>query len=456
VVSPRSRNRRAAERPAIPRRRAIAGALAAALAVVAASAVAASPPTCDPIELPRLAQLAPSEEPGVMGSHVGVAEGPIVSLAESGDAKVEQQVGGEALLVLPKRPDGTLAHGFKLAPGARIVDSFWSPVLCATIARVVGDPLADPYDLVANLPSGAAVAPNHVYTGAADRVSPAPKDSRDSYRALQHALDQLGVDAARAVSTGAGVRVAVLDSAPQTDHPDLPPVRVVKLEGGGPYDVGVHGTLTTGVIAAIPNNGFGIAGVAPSAEVIAIPVCKPLGATPRDSCGLFDLLRGIDLAWKEHAQVLNLSLVGPANPLLERAVNRLDDLGAIVVAAAGNEGVDEPRYPAAYPSAVGVGAVDANGARYERSNGGGSAQIWAPGTDVLSTVPGGAFAFASGTSFAAAHVTGALAVLIGSGAAPDAARRALFQTARSQPPPGPSLAPLCRALAQVGHACPRS
>jgi subtilisin family serine protease len=105
---------------------------------------------------------------------------------------------------------------------------------------------------------------------------------------------------------------------------------------------------------------------------------------------------------------------------------------------------------------VGVGAVDDKGARYERSNGGKSAQIWAPGTDVLSTVPGGAFAFASGTSFAAAHVTGALAVLIGSGATPDAARRALFQTARSDSAPSPTIAPLCNALGQLGHACPNS
>jgi hypothetical protein len=425
--------------------------LGALLAAFAASAGADEPP-CDPIEAPRIAQLAPTAEPGMLGSHVGVAEGAIVSIAESRDAVVEQQAGGEALLVLPKRPDGTLAHGYKLSPGARIVDSFWSPVLCATIARVVGDPLSDPYDLVANLPSDAAVAPNHIYTGAADRVSPAP----DSYRGLQHSLDQLGVDAAHAVSTGAGVRVAVLDSAPQSDHPDLPRVRFAKIDRG-PDGVGVHGTLTTGVIAAIPNNGFGIRGVAPSAEVIAIPVCTPLGATPRDSCGLYDMLRGLDLAWSERAQIVNLSLVGPANPLLERAVNRLDDLGAIVVAAAGNEGIDEARYPAAYPSAVGVGATDLKGARYERSNGGRSAQIWAPGTDVLSTVPGGAFAFASGTSFAAAHVTGALAVLIGSGAPPAVARRALFQSAVSGgAAPAPAMDTLCNALAQVGHACPKS
>jgi subtilisin family serine protease len=429
-----------------------AGVLIALWAALAGSRASADPVPCPPIEAPRTyAQLAPSEEPGVMGSHVGVAEGPIVSLTEGPNEKTAQQASGEALLVLPKRPDGTLSHGYKLARGARIADSFWSPVLCATIARVVGDPLTDPYDLVAKLPSDAAVAPNHIYTSAADRVTPAP----DSYRKLEYALDQLGVDRARAVSMGAGVRVAVLDSAPQTDHPDLPPVRVVPISGG-PKAVGVHGTLITGVIAAIANNGFGIAGVAPAAQVIAIPVCTPVGASPRDSCGLFDLLRGLDLAWQEHAQVMNLSLVGPPNPLLERAVNRLDDLGAIVVAAAGNEGIDEPRYPAAYPSVVGVGAVDAKGVRYDHSNGGPSAQIWAPGAEVLSTVPGGAFAFASGTSFAAAHVTGALAVLIGSGAIPDAARLALFQTATGSGPPAPRVAPLCNALEQLGHACPAS
>jgi hypothetical protein len=85
--------------------------------------------------------------------------GRFVTLSAGSDEKIAQQAGGEALLVLPKRADGSIAHGYRLARGARIVDSFWSPVLCATIARVVGDPLTDPYDLVAKLPSDAAVAP---------------------------------------------------------------------------------------------------------------------------------------------------------------------------------------------------------------------------------------------------------------------------------------------------------
>jgi len=106
-VSRRTRNSRAAE-------------LGALFAAFAAARAFADPVPCAPIEAPRIAQLAPSEERGVLGSHVGVAEGPIVSLtAESSDEKVAQQARGEALLVLPKRPDGTLSHGYRLARGAR-------------------------------------------------------------------------------------------------------------------------------------------------------------------------------------------------------------------------------------------------------------------------------------------------------------------------------------------------
>src|SRR5437870_13311780 len=103
MVSSRSRNPRTADRSvAGPRRRARAALLGALLAAFATAARAADPAPCDPIDAPRIAQLAPSEEPGVMGSHVGAAEGPIVSLAESRDEKVAQQASGEVLLVLPK------------------------------------------------------------------------------------------------------------------------------------------------------------------------------------------------------------------------------------------------------------------------------------------------------------------------------------------------------------------
>ena len=415
--------------------------------------------SCEPIEAPRVyAQLAPSVEPGAQPAAPpsgSPSQGPIVTLPSSPAGARPQQGGGEALLALPKRADGTLAQDFELAPGTRLVDSYWSPVLCATVARLVGDPSASPAELVSVLPEDVAVVPNHVYTTAADTVTPLAVDDPDPYRRLQHGLDRLGVEAAAGISTGAGARVAVLDSAPEVDHRDLDGVRVLAVPGGPPTAAATHGTLTTGVIAAVTGNGYGISGVAPGAEVLAVAVCTPLGATAQDSCGLFDLLRGLDLAWGEQARVFNLSLVGPANPLLERATRRLDELGAVVVAAAGNEGTDAPRYPAAYPSVVGVGALGPEDVVYARSNSGLSAELWAPGAEVLSTAPGGAFAFASGTSFAAAHVSGALAILIGSGAEPLAARQALFQAVPQTGGPGArrTIAPLCEALGRLGQRC---
>src|SRR5262249_6915576 len=156
---------------------------------------------------------------------------------------------------------------------------------------------------------------------------------------------------------------------------------------------GAHGTLIAGVVAAVEHNGFGIAGVAPGAHLMSVPVCTPQGGSASDRCLLYDLLRGVDRAYASEAQILNLSLVCPDNALLARAMARLDKLGVLVVAAAGNEGTSEPRYPAAYPSVIGVGATDRERKVTARSNRGLSAEIYAPGAEVLSTLPGDSFAF---------------------------------------------------------------
>ena len=363
---------------------------------------------------------------------------------------------------------------FELGRGVRIAESYWSPVLCATVARLVGPPGATLAQLVPRVPAGAAAAPHDVYSTAAVTLRAAPPlpaqagpapgavDSPplpDPYRSLQYGLDRLGADSAWTRSRGAGVRVALLDSAPEVSHRDLAGVTLATIEGGPGAAPATHGTLMAGVVRAVALNGFGIAGVAPAAELIAVPVCTPAGASASDSCRLFDVLRGVDRAWELGAAVLNLSLVGPANPLLERAMARLEKLGAVVVAAAGNEGTSEARYPAAYPSVIGVGAVAADGTPFARGNRGPSAELLAPGVEVLSTVPGDAFAFGEGTSLAAAHVSGALALLVGAGAEPAAARTALFQSAEAARPAGsspaspPSLAPLCTALERLGQPC---
>jgi subtilisin family serine protease len=370
-------------------------------------------------------------------------------------------VAGEALLVLPKGADGAVPTDFALAAGARVTASFFSPVLCATVVRVVGPPDADPAALVARAPDGAATVPNHLYYGAQAEITPFSPDSTsadDPYRPLQWGFERSGAARAWPISDGRGARVALLDSAPDVDHRDLAGTRVLSLPDVETPAPAVHGSLMAGVTHAVAGNGFGIAGIAPRAELLAIPVCRP---APRgrsgDECPLFDLLRGVDLAWEQRAQLLNLALVGPSNPLLRRAMDRMDALGIVMVAAAGNEGVAEPRYPAAYPSVIGVGAIDRSGRAYVRGNRGPSVELLAPGVEILSTVPGGSFAFGDGTSLAAAHVTGVLALAIAATEDPLAARTALFSAAQARAvSPGNEPAPLptaCEVLAILDKPC---
>lgn len=430
-----------------------------------APAAPAAPEPCGPIppdDAPVLAA-APSE-PGVQPSSADArSEGPgaIVPLPAAPPApEPAATAASEALLVLPKGPDGKVPTDFELAAGASVTSSYFSPVLCATVVHVSGPPGLDPAALVTRAPDEAVTVPNDVYTGAQAELRPLaePATGDDPYRPLQWGLERSGAARAWPTSDGHGARVALLDSAPDAGHRDLAGVRLAPLpDTPGPAAPGTHGTLMAGVVRAVARNGFGIAGIAPGADLVGIPVCRPRGASASDECRLFELLRGVDVAWGQGAQLLNLSLVGPPNRLLRKAMDRMDELGVVVVAAAGNEGTAEPRYPAAYPSVIGVGAVDRNGAPYARGNRGASVEILAPGVEILSTVPGGSFAFGDGTSLAAAHASGVLALAIAASGDPRAARAAFFEAAQARseaPGAEPSLLPAaCDVLAALGKPC---
>ncbi len=360
---------------------------------------------------------------------------------------------GEVLLALPKLASGAVAADFKLAPGARVASSYFSPVLCSTLVRIVGAPDADPAALIRSAPTGSAVVRNDVYRTAAAELRPIGVGP-DPYRDLQYALDVEGVDAARSVTDGKGARVVVLDSAPDPAHRDLLGGRIATVENGPSATPAAHGTLVAGIIHAIENNAFGIAGAVPGADLLSIVVCKPATAGASDECRLSDLLRGVDLAWESGAQIVNMALVGPPNPLLERAMARLDQLGVVLVAAVGNEGLDVARYPAAYPSVIGVGAVDSAGRVYPRGNLGPAVEVLAPGVEIVSTVPGDAFAFGDGTSLAAANVTGVLALAIAASGDPLAARTAFFQAAQAESAALPiRIPPICTVLKRLGKPC---
>lgn len=398
--------------------------LAAALWALLPSAARAEAPECPPVEpgVELETEPAPADEPP------------------------------RVLLILPKGADGAIStEGLELAPGARVVESRFSPLLCATLARVEGAPGSSPASLIVRLPEAAAAVADDTYAPEGDAdVSAAPTASaraRDPYRKQQWALDALGVAAAHGVTRGEGARVAVLDTRANERHPDLRAVRVV---GEAQAPAGQHGTLVAGIVGAARGNGAGIVGLAPGASLVSVPVCQP---TPRgDACRLYAVLGGLDTAWSERAQIVNLSLVGPANRALERAVRRLDTLGVAVVAASGNRVSAAPAYPAAYPWVIGVAATDR--AR-KLAPTGPVVDLTAPGVEIVSTAANGGWAFASGSSLAAAHASGALALLTAaSGGDVQKARLALFGAAkRGAPGAPPALAPLCDALARAGKPC---
>jgi hypothetical protein len=299
-----------------------------------------------------------AHDPGSIVPLPGAAPGtasdePADSEATAGDAAATGRA-SEALLALPKNAAGAIPTDFELGPGAAIAQSFFSPVICATVARVTGPPGSTLDQLVTVVPDTGIVVPNDVYASAADELTPvaASPAAADPYAPLQYGLALAGVRDARSLGAGEGVRVALLDSAPEFAHRDLAPSRILAVATDEKSKAGVHGTLMAGVIGAAENNGYGIAGLAPKARIVSIPVCTPKGGAG-GQCTIYQMLQGFDRAFDAEAVIVNLSLSGPPNPLLERGVARLEELGLVVVAAAGNEGREDRRYPAAYPSVVG-------------------------------------------------------------------------------------------------------
>jgi len=125
------------------------------------------------------------------------------------------------------------------------------------------------------------------------------------------------------------------------------------------------------------------------------------------------LLRALDWSVEAGAQVINMSFAGPKDAGMAEAVEVAVRKGVILVAAAGNEGPRaKPVYPAAYPVVIAVTATDADDRIYERANQGSYLTVAAPGVDVLVLMPKGGHGFSSGTSIAAAHVSGLVALVL--------------------------------------------
>ncbi len=206
------------------------------------------------------------------------------------------------------------------------------------------------------------------------------------------------------MSTGRGVRVAVVDSQVDTAHPDLAGQVVVQenFATGRPSDPERHGTGVAGVIAARADNGLGIVGVAPEARLMALRACWQTGPPGAATiCDSLSLAKALHFAVDHHAQVINLSLAGPPDILLGRLIDVALARGITVVGAFDRQ-LPAGGFPASWSGVIAVtdGEVEAG-----RPN-----LYTAPGHDIPTTEPGGRWDLVNGSSFAAAHVTGLIAL----------------------------------------------
>jgi len=213
---------------------------------------------------------------------------------------------------------------------------------------------------------------------------------------------------------GSGVIVAVLDTGVDTMHPDLKDNLISGYnfvdKNDNVNDLDGHGTMVAGIIAAVANNGLGIAGVAPEVKIMPLKVLTSKGGK------WIDLDLAIIYAANHGADIITMSLGGRSSLLFDAAtqaaINYAYQKGCVIIAAAGNDNSSEPFYPAAYDNVIAVSAVNQSDQKAPFSNFGSYIDLCAPGVDILSTFINGTYAYGSGTSFAAPFVAGVAALLL--------------------------------------------
>jgi thermitase len=234
---------------------------------------------------------------------------------------------------------------------------------------------------------------------------------------------------------GGRAKVAIVDSGAYSNHPDIGRIiaqRDFVEDDAVADDDNGHGTHVTGIAGALTDNGKGVAGGCFDCELLIAKVMGRIGFTTDSR-----IVKGINWSANHGADVVNLSLGGSGDSsVLRTAVDRAYGRGALVVAAAGNEGTNEPQYPAAYSKVIAVSATTADGRLARYSSRGDWVDLAAPGTDILSTSNSGGYDRMSGTSMSAPFVSGLAGLLASRGKSADSIRQSMQTTAKDLGPAG--------------------
>jgi subtilisin len=241
----------------------------------------------------------------------------------------------------------------------------------------------------------------------------APQPAKPAGQKTPWGVSRVHAPEAWAKTAGQGVKVCVVDTGIDMTHPDLKG----NIAGGWNAldnssnfkDDNGHGTHVSGTIAAV-NNAIGVVGVAPKASLYGVKVLDASGS------GSFDaVIAGMQWCVQNHMQVASMSLgADQGNDSLKETVAAMAKGGVTLIAAAGNSGpgAGTVGYPAGYPGAIAIAAMDSSDKTADFSSRGPQVAFIAPGVNVLSTYMGGGYRSLSGTSMATPHMTGLAALAI--------------------------------------------
>jgi hypothetical protein len=251
--------------------------------------------------------------------------------------------------------------------------------------------------------------PNYVYSLEQVQTPASRGDTGPRGDAAQYILEKLKMSDIHRMVRGTNISIAVIDSEIDVAHPDLAGVVAQRFSavGGAPEKPHAHGTGMAGAMAARQR----ILGTAPGARLLAVHAFSTNSANAESTT--FNILKGIDWSVGQGARIINMSFAGPKDPSLQRALKLAYDRGIVLVAAAGNAGAKSPPlFPGADPFVIAVTATDVDDKLFTGANRGNYISVAAPGVDILVPAPDNAYQLTTGTSVAAAEVSGIVALLL--------------------------------------------
>ena len=250
----------------------------------------------------------------------------------------------------------------------------------------------------------------------------------------QYTVAKLQLPEAHRLATGGRILVAVIDNGIDTSHPEFAGLIATRFDAfENPEPPAAHGTGMAGAIVANAR----LTGVAPAARILDVRAFTAAGGDTEGTT--ISILKGIDWAVAKGARIINMSFAGPHDPEISRSLAAASKKGVILIAAAGNGGPKSgPLYPAADPNVIAVAATDSDDRLFSNSTRGRHIAIAAPGVDIIVPALSKTYQVTTGTSVAAAHVSGIVALLLelNPRLTPQAVRKILLETAKDLGPKG--------------------